>query len=254
MATKILWTVHVPDLHSFQNRAEEVGASAVAVRTDFDNFHDAIPAFHDAGIRILGWRFPSTVRDRALAQAQHVVDLMELGLDGFIADPESDPNPHLNWDQSGLEDLAREFCETIRSRFPAKLFGTTSHFRARRVFPNLPFGVFISNSDEVYPQAYWRVQTDHGPRPVSGGKPAPNYAEALDAWREAGADPGTIVPMAGEIAVVTREEIAAYGAAAATHGIEQLHFYTADDPVPDAVWQAIAALCRGSYGAVMHEE
>jgi hypothetical protein len=39
--------------------------------------------------------------------------------------------------------------------------------------------------------------------------PAENYQESLHAWRDAGADPGTIIPVAGEFAVATPAEIAA---------------------------------------------
>jgi hypothetical protein len=242
MASKVLWIVNLHNIPHFLNQAREVGATAVAVRTTADNFHDSIPAFHDAGIRILGWRFPPVIRSKALDQAQHVVELMELGLDGFIVDPEGHESPNLNWDQHGLEDLAGDYCRIIRSSFPDRLFGTSSDHRAARVYPKLPWSVFIGSSDRVYPQAYWRMETEHGPRPVGKGKPAPNYEVALNAWREAGADAGTIIPMAGEIALATAAEIAAYGAAAVTHGIDELHFYTADGAVPDTVLQAISLL------------
>ena len=67
------------------------------------------------------------------------------------------------------------------------------------------------------------MQTEDGPRPVGNGKPQPNYEVALSAWQEVGAAIGTIVPMAGEIALARPGEIEAYGAAAASNGIDELH-------------------------------
>ena len=239
---KVLWTVRLPSIHNFLLQAQAAKVTAVAIRTTENNLSESIPAFHDAGMRVFGWRFPPIRKSVALDQAQHVVDLLQMGLDGFIADPEGHENPALNWDQPGLDDLAQEYCSIIRTAFPDRLFATTSDHRARRVFPNLPWTIFISHSDKVYPQAYWRMQTEDGPRPVGNGKPQPNYEVALSAWQEVGAAIGTIVPMAGEIALARPGEIEAYGAAAASNGIDELHFYTADDTVPAPIFQSIAAL------------
>jgi hypothetical protein len=148
----------------------------------------------------------------------------------------------LNWDQPGLEDLANEYCSIITTAFPDRLFGTTSDHRAKRVYPNLPWNAFIDNSDKVYPQAYWRMQTPQGPRPVGKGQPAPNYEVALTAWQEVGAAVEAMVPMAGEIALARTGEIEAYGAAAAVNNVTELHFYAADEQVPLTVFQSIGSL------------
>ena len=242
MATnKVLWVVNLPSIHALVQQAQSVKATAVAIRTTANNFGESIPAFHDEGIQVLGWRFPPTVRSIALDQAQHVVELMQLELDGFIVDPEGHEKSSLNWDQPGLADLAEQYCTIIRTAFPGKLFGTTSDHRAARVYPRLTWEAFINNSDKVYPQAYWRMQTDHGPRPVGKGRPQPNYDVALSAWEQVGAEAGKIIPMAGEIALAKQGEIESYVAAAATNGVNELHFYAADEGVPMSVFQSIAA-------------
>lgn len=247
MANKVLWVVTLSDegegLADFLATARAVQATAVAVRTTADNFDEIIPAFHDAEISVFGWRWPSTDPDTALQQARDVVKLMQLGLDGFIVDPErSDNNPRINWDQPGLEDLARRFCSTIRDAFPHKLFGTTSHYKARRVFPQLPWEAFFEHSDKLYPQAYWRMQTAGGPRSIGTGQPRPNYLTSLQAWAEIETGGKPIVPMAGEIALVTDAEIAAYAQAAEDNHVDELHFYTFDQPVPSAVIREIGAV------------
>jgi hypothetical protein len=244
-ANKVLWIVTLDDVDAFVQQAQAVGATKVAIRTRNTNFDESIPAFHDAGIQVLGWRFPPVVHDKAIAQANHVVELMKTGLDGFIVDPEGDAsNPGINWDQAGLQGLAQEFCDTIRNPFPDKLFGTTSDHRARRTFPKLPFATFIRNSDKVYPQSYWRMQTNHGPKPVGKGHPRPNYEVGLEAWQEAGAELENIIPIAGEIALATPDEINEYATAASDNNIDELQFYTADadENVPQAVFDAIASV------------
>lgn len=244
-AKKILWTVDLNNISAFLQTAQAVGATAVAIRTRNTNFDKSIPAFHDAGIQVLGWRFPPVVHDKALAQANQVVELMKIGLDGFIVDPEGDAsNPGINWDQAGLEGLAQEFCDTIRNPFPDKLFGTTSDHRAARVYPKLPFATFIGNSDKVYPQSYWRMETSTGPKPVGKGKPGPNYDVGLSAWQEVGAELGKIIPIGGEIVLATPAEIEAYAAAASANNVDELHFYATDDQggIPGAISESIAGL------------
>lgn len=241
---KVLWIVVLDDVDAFVEQSQAVGATKVAIRTRNTNFDESIQKFHDVHIEVLGWRFPPVKRQKALAQAEQVVELMKNGLDGFIVDPEGDAsNPDINWDQTGLDDLAQEFCDTIRNAFPDKLFGTTSDHRARRTFPRLPFATFINNSDKVYPQSYWRMRTPQGPKPVGKGHPGPNYLVGLEAWQEAGADLGKIIPIAGEIALAKAGEIQEYATAALENNVDELQFYTADadENVPQAVFDAIAA-------------
>jgi hypothetical protein len=80
-----------------------------------------------------------------------------------------------------------------------------------------------------------------GRLPRSAGVRQDGVAEA---WVAAGAERSRIVPMAGEIALAQAAKISAYALAAARHGVAALHFYAYGVDVPQAVWDAIAALGR----------
>jgi hypothetical protein len=60
--------------------------------------------------------------------------------------------------------------------------------------------------------------------------------------QEVGADTGTIIPMSGEVALASPGELQAYASAAASSGVNELHFYAADESVPVSVFQSIAAV------------
>ena len=232
---KVLWVVGYGDLDDFLDRAVAIGAAAVAVRTDND-VAAAIGPFHDRNIKVYGWRWPSAVRHDALREADKAAGLLAHGLDGYIADPEGAKGKPYDWDRPGLDELAEDFCKTVTAGSVGKLFGTTSHYRAKRVFPHLPWNRFFQYSTVLLPQAYWRSSEGT----IGHGNPAENYRVALQCWTEAGGDRAKIVPMAGELAVVTGSEIAAHAAEAAAQGVQTLHFYTCDDHVTDPVWAAIA--------------
>src|SRR5271165_778172 len=217
---KVLWVVNYRRLQDFIDRSIAVGATAVAVRTDND-VATAIPRLHEKGIRIYGWRWPSAQRDPAMREADGAADLLAKGLDGYFADPEGARGKPFDWDQSGLEQLAEDFCTRITSAAPEKPFGTTSHYRADKVFPKLPWRTFFKHSSILLPQAYWR--SDEG---TIGHGPSDNYRVSLDCWVQAGGDPGKIVPMAGELAHVSGTEIDAHVQEANAQSITRLHFYT----------------------------
>jgi len=233
---KILWVASYHSLDEFLTKAMNVGASAVAIRTDND-VAAAIPAVHARGMLIYGWRWPSVLHDDAMAQADEVVTLLELGMDGYFVDPERAPALPYDWDQPGLEELADEFCGRITAAAGGKLFGMTSHYRAAEAYPDIPWKVFFQYATVLLPQAYWRSSLGK----VGPGLPAANYITGIDAWVRAGAKQADIVPMAGELSVSTAAEIGAYAAAAAGRGITTLHYYGYGPNVPDAVWKAVAA-------------
>jgi hypothetical protein len=167
-------------------------------------------------------------------------DLFGAGLDGYFVDPEeakgkngkSKPN---DWNQKGLEKLARDFCEVVTKAANGKSFGITSHYRGNKVWELLPWDVFIKYATVYLPQAYWH--SDEGP---IGHGPLKNYEESLQCWREMGANPKGIVPMAGEIVVSTDLEIGEHVKAAKKNGVTALHFYAAEKGVASKVWDAIA--------------
>lgn len=234
---KILWVVGYQNLATFAAAATRIGATGVAIRTDND-LAKAIGLFHARRIKVYGWRWPSARRDDALREAERVARAFDADMDGYYVDPEGEKGKHYDWDRPGLEALADEFCAAVSAASKGRVFGVTSHYRARAIFPNLPWNNFFQRASVFLPQAYWRVPQG----PIGRGIPAENYARAIAAWGAAGAERARIVPMAGEIALAKPPEIAEYADAAARHGIGALHFYTYDGNVDPAVWSAIAAL------------
>lgn len=234
---KILWVVNYNTLNDFLNRAVAVGATGVAIRTDND-CAAAIKAFHARQIKVYAWRWPSARRDAAMKQAQTAIDLYGLGLDGYFVDPEQDRGKPWDWDQPGLSNLANDFCSAITTAAPGKPFGVTSHYRAKAVYPKIPWSTFFGFATVFLPQAYWRSSGGV----IGHGIPQDNYDQSIDFWVKSGATKGNIVPMAGELASVTGAEISAYGAAAKAKGINELHFYAYETIVSTGVWNAIASL------------
>jgi hypothetical protein len=234
---KILWVVNYNDVQAFARAARHMGATGVAIRTD-NNLAQALDVFHGIGMQVFGWRWPSAQHDSAMREADKVASAFHAGLDGYFADPEGAPGYPWDWDRSGLEVVAEQFCAAITAAAQGKPFGVTSHFRAKEIFPHLPWATFFRHADVFLPQAYWRVAGG----PVGKGIPSENYGKAISAWSAAGATPSRIVPMAGEIALAQPAEIADYGKAALRHRVKDLHFYAHRPQVSGAVWEAIAAL------------
>jgi hypothetical protein len=232
---KIIWVVNYDSFDDLLRKAIEVKAAAVAVRTDND-IEGALPKAHAKGIKIYGWRWPSAKYDPAIKEAKKVVGLLAKGMDGYYVDPEGASGKPWDWDQKGLEALADDFCKRIKAAMNgSQVFGVTSHYRGKRVFGKLPWKTFFSHADVFLPQAYWRV--DGGV--VGHGIPADNYRASIGFWKDIGASPERIVPMAGELHHVTAAEIAQYAKVAAESGVDQLHFYTYESKVSDSVWAAI---------------
>ena len=233
---KILWVVQYSDLDTFLDRASNVGATGVAIRTDNDVAR-AIPAAHAKGMKVYGWRWPLSQRDAAMHEADRAAALFASGVDGYFVDPEGAPGKPYDWDRPGLAGLADDFCSRITGEAADKPFGTTSHYRAAAVFPNLPWATFFKYSTVLLPQAYWRSTEGV----IGHGIPADNYDVALQFWSQAGGERAKIKPMGGELGVTKPGEIAAYAAEAARQNVSVLHFYCYDDSVPAEVWGAVAA-------------
>lgn len=236
MVDKTLWVVNYDKLDEFVAKSVEVGATGVAIRTDND-VSNAIDVFHKKGIKVYGWRWPSAKLDPAMKEANKVIGLLSEGLDGYFVDPEGAPGKPYDWDVAGLDGLADQFCKAIVSKSGGRPFGVTSHYRAAKVFPKLPWQTFFKHASVLLPQAYWRSTQGT----IGHGIPEDNYTTSITFWTNAGGDPKKIVPMAGELAVSTASEVRAYVKAAAAQEIDTLHFYTYEDGVKDSVWQAIAA-------------
>ena len=232
---KVLWVVNYNSLGQFLQRAQAAKVTAVAIRTD-NHVDQALQPFHDAGMQVYGWRWPSAQPDGAMIEAHRAAALLAQGLDGYFVDPEGQPGKPFDWDRPGLQDLATQFCTTIKSAAPGKPLGVTSHYRARQIFPNLPWAAFFAQADILLPQAYWRVAQG----PVHHADPVENYRDSIQAWVQAGGTRAKIQPMAGELVHVHGNEVKAYAQEASNQGVATLHFYTDEPGIADEVWGAVA--------------
>jgi len=75
---------------------------------------------------------------------------------------------------------------------------------------------------------------------INGGAPEKAVARGFSAWKRV-AKKTPVVPTAGELAIITAAEITSYGAAMATAGMRELHFYL-DGPKFDHA----KSRCQGS--------
>lgn len=249
MFNKTLWIAFEHTAADLIAKAKLMGASAVAVRTmnpSNDNPLDklTIARYHEAKLKVYGWMFPAIEPGRyenfryAKDEADHVATkLVPAGLDGYFFDPEGhDRGKPRNWDQQGLDDLAKYWCMTIKAAVPAGqpfLFGLSSHFKGRSNYPKLPWSIFVQHCDIMLPQSYWRMLDDGHEHEIGHG-PQKNYAAGKAEWATF-AQGKPVIPMAGELGLVTRNEIEEHVRAAAgrdlhlaaTDGIRtELHFYT----------------------------
>ena len=253
-ARKVMWSVNMTT-RAIENRIRDHalagGADAVCIRTSNKGLEESIPRFHAAGLKVYGWRWPaveetSAPHHFAPMEAQHVaLRLVPAGLDGYIVDPEADTGrSNDNWNRSGLEQLAADFCEEIRAaggtHFP---FGVTSGC----IYPNnrrrMPWAQFVAASDALFPQTYWRALLGTPPQPtgINGGTPLKAATRGLSSWETINAGK-PIIPMAGEIELTTIDEIEDYGIAVKSLGLNQFHFYADNANVGAAKLAAIAAI------------
>jgi len=249
---KVLWIVNMNTdaaETAFSKHALAIDATAVCIRTSSTRLPDTIKRFHDIGIKVYAWRWPPATKAGAQKEADNVASsLIPAGLDGYIVDPESDKAGAANdWNQTGLGPLAAQFCATISRAAPGSfVFGTTSGcaYPAPRGKPNIPWNEFFAASDVLLPQTYWRwtnPETGKRGQKINGGTPAAAIAKGVPAWQaEARGKP--IVPMAGEVDVVTSDEIAAYGVELAKLNVTEGHFYTDNGQIPVPNLAAMKAL------------
>jgi hypothetical protein len=251
LARKFLWIVSMNGSGvetDFSKHALAIGATGVCIRSSSTRLPDAIGRFQALGMKVYGWRWPSVVPAKTKAEADKVVNvLIPAGLDGYIVDPESDGPGSNDWNQNGLGPLAQSFCATIKNAAVGRpfVFGTTSGcaYPGAGGKPKIPWAEFIAASDVLLPQTYWRWTnpTTGNKQNINGGTPAAAIAKAMPAWQsKAGGKP--ILPMAGEVDVVTAAGIAAYGVQLAAMGVQEGHFYTDNGNIPVANLAAMQAL------------
>jgi hypothetical protein len=261
---KVLWIVGMnsnADEQSFTQHVKDAGIDTVCIRTTTPRLPAAIARFHQLGKTVWAWRWPGVDDDLHKAKGPHYFAPLEAdfvaqkcipaGLDGYIVDPESDDDQGVNdWNQVAvkgrkLKDLAKEFWAVIKTAAQGKNFhcGVTSgwDFPGPHQKPILPWAEFIGPSDAVYPQTYWRVALTNKTLERFGGDPAVGCQKAVPIWQKV-AMGKPIIPMAGEIDLVTPAEIAAYGKALTAMNLTEAHFYADVPAVKAGVLAAIKAL------------
>jgi hypothetical protein len=182
-------------------------------------------------------------------EADLVADkLIPKGLDGYIVDPESDTaGANNDWNMDKCVPFAAAFCKTISDAAPSSfVFGTTSGcaYPAKNMKPNIPWAQFFKASDALYPQCYWRwtnPKTGQRGQKINGGTPQNAINKGVAAWKPASLGK-RIVPMAGEVDVVTPDEIKDFGAALSAMGVREGHFYTDNGLIPVTNLAAMKAL------------
>ena len=239
---KVLWIVGMnagADQAQVLTRAQQMGATAVCIRTDNAALPAAIPTFHAAGIEVRGWRWPAgqpgphaAPHYYALDEAQYLTTtLMPAGLDGYVFDIESDHPGQVNdWNAAAHQPLAQAFCDQIAHAIASGVptcgapfrLGLTAGCQQPSNDPAIPWATFVQACDTLYPQAYWRASLATGPTKIHGGTPQSSYGKATAAWAPIAAGK-PLVCMAGELGLTTTQEIAAYGKIAANQ--DELHFY-----------------------------
>jgi hypothetical protein len=247
LARKFLWIVNMDSEEtetSFSKHALAIGATGVCVRTSSKRLPRSIANFKNLGFEVYAWRWPSVTEKNALAEANNVAKaLIPAGLDGYIVDPESDGPGNNDWNQDGLGPLARKFCDIVKKAGGRKfVFGTTSGCNyPGGGKPNIPWKEFFAASDVLLPQTYWRWTPKTTPRNINGGTPTKAIARGMSAWHPV-SQATPILPMAGEVDVVTPNEIAAYGIELASLKVNEAHFYTDNGKIPLANLAAMQAL------------
>lgn len=252
LSSKFLWIVNMNTEAaeiSFSKHALAMDATGVCIRTSAKRFPDTIKRFHDLGIKVYAWRWPPATEAGSQKEADLVADkLIPKGLDGYIVDPESDAAGAINdWNRAKCIPFAKAFCKTIKDAAPSSfVLGTTSGcaYPAKNMKPNIPWAEFFRASNALYPQCYWRwtnPSTGRRGQKINGGTPQKAIDKGVTAWKPPSLGK-RIVPMAGEVDVVTPDEIAEFGVALAAMSVREGHFYTDNGLIPVPNLNAMKAL------------
>jgi hypothetical protein len=222
------------------SRAAAAGFEVICVRSPSKRLPGLIDRAHQAGLKVYAWRWPAVTPQPkskthwyADDEAKFVANtLVPAGLDGYMVDPESDSAGAADdWNAKTHATLAARFCKTILSAVTARgsgfRFGTTSgcNYPSTKGKPDIPWTEFVTPSTVLLPQSYWRMVNRYGDQvDINGGAPEKAVARGFSAWKRV-AKKTPVVPTAGELAIITAAEITSYGAAMATAGMRELHFY-----------------------------
>jgi hypothetical protein len=253
MTRKVLWS-YDPDQAGLLDKARTINASAVCIRTDLAWLPAAIPQFKQHDIAVYGWRWPA-IRPTTTPpphyyaddEANYVVtELIPSGLAGYIVDAESDgpKAPEREWDSKVVDTktLAATFCKTIKDAgmkaIPTFLFGMTSGGTYPKAYPQIPWAEFVAASQALYPQVYWYKDKQQYP---GRSTPQDSYNTCIPLWQKIAAGK-PLIPIIGEIASVTSQEIASYSAIITANKLTEVHMYTYDGGVSLQNWTAMKNL------------
>lgn len=245
---KVLWIVNMDTAaqeSAFMNHVSASGVDTVCIRTSSTRLASSISSFKAKNLSVWAWRWPSINPHSAMAEAEKVAKvLIPAGLEGYVVDPESDKAGDSNdWNSSTHAGLAQDFCQTITQAAPAGfLFGTTSgcKYPSPTGKPDIPWDKFFAASQALYPQCYWRANLGTV-KDINGGTPGSAIKRGLGAWAPK-SQGKPIIPMAGEIDLVTVAEIKAYGAELENRNITEAHFYADTPKVSAPVLKAISQI------------
>jgi hypothetical protein len=256
MTKKVLWLVTDTSQSGVLQRAQQIGAYAVCIRTTNPWLAGSIPQFHQARLRVFGWRLPAVEPSNSAPhhfvddEARFVVErLISQGLDGYITDPEEASTTTWNWnrDDLDLDDLARRWCDPIiaagRRANPDFHFGLSSGWHMPTNCRHLPWRTFVDRSNALYGQFYWFG--DHGYQ--HGNTPEGAFSGGMTSWRTI-AQGKPIVPMLGHVDRGTRtwdqvrSDFALCRALIEDHHLAEVHFYAYENNIPDSIWAELAAL------------
>jgi hypothetical protein len=251
MFTKVLWVVS-GDPTILLRRVKTLGVGAIAVRTDNAWLAGSISQFHVAGVKVYGWRWPGVRSSNdppnyyAPDQADFVVrTLIPAGLDGYIADIESDGalHPARDWNSRALGPLADGFAKAISNAGKKQkadfIFGLTSGYDFPTAFPQIPWDAFLAYCGAVYPQIYWRGD---GGVPVAGGTPQSAYTRTLTSWNTLALGAIPIVPIIGQISSITAQSISDFATIMNANKMTEVHFYCDEPGIDNTVYSAITSL------------
>ena len=276
-ATKVLWIENLTEgnLDKIVKQIEASKVTGVCVRTESLIFPGLIAKFKtEMKLKVLGWKYPHVLKPAgepdpskppkalyAAYEADYVVQtLIPAGLDGYIMDIESHDNkdgPDAgDWDRQDLardiDKLAESYTTTLKKAAincgrPFSI-GFTSHSNCFNVYPKTPWDRFKAVTDVMYPQTYWcryddslhKCVAEHQD-PVTNAR-SPEYSmdfgfKNYSIWNK------PIIPMAGEIACASVDEIKRFGGHAVLRGVTEGHFYvSAGQDIDPSVLDAISKL------------
>ncbi len=244
---KVLWVVDYDGNEKlFKDQVAATGCDTVCIRTKSTQMPQAIIDFKALGKTVWAWRWPGVDPDVAIElvkgphyfaprEAAFVADLIKNhGLDGYVADPESEQDKGVNdWDQIttdkgiNIRKLATDFCSTIATAAAGKkfFFGFTSGDLYPNSRKNFPWDVFVKAAGALYPQSYWKVRakdgTVHEPyKKKYGAGPEPAMDAGIASWKKV-SQGKPIYPMAGELDCDSVDEIQRYAAKMAALGLRR---------------------------------